>query len=154
MNTSCPRCQGTLMERTTQKAVFEICSGCGGLLADRPEFTKFVNEMLDLVRSKIRLDHPPTTIEDQRPVMQCIECSSTMERFGYLESRHVTLDRCTPCEILFVDGDEIEAVIRLAARTKLREEEQMAQRDELAAHLASLVNATLIGRGYASLATP
>ena len=124
---NCPRCHQPLVAddyptgaRVMGQTSVPIhrCDACNGLLVALRHNAPFVDALAeDLaphVRPGDRLDPHP----GHAAVAGCPRCGVAMERFGYLESAVVTLDRCRACAVIWHDGDELTTTAALCARNR------------------------------------
>jgi len=88
-------------------------------------------------------------IPDERGPASCPDCHGPMSRFGYMESRYVTLDRCGICAVIWIDDGELGSMVSLFARTCDRKATQERDRAEWARHLSAMIY--IGGRGRYSL---
>ncbi len=58
----------------------------------------------------------PRRVGDVGPVDACPSCASPMKHVGYLGGDRVFVDRCDTCHALWLDGDEIDAIVMLNRR--------------------------------------
>lgn len=136
---ACPRCSTSLTNRTLADATFDVCDSCGGLLLLQPDLVRMLRALT--AAGPIGTDAIVAAVDDQPGDIACPGCSKTMETFGYMETRLAMLDRCLRCRLIWVDGPELETVVRLFARTSARAAEKQEQLDELDRHLSALVYA-------------
>lgn len=89
---------------------------------------------------------PPTEPDSRTAV--CPGCSGTMQGFGYLESRFAWLDRCKSCQVIWIDRDELDTVVKLAAKNVKQHDRQLAERRELNESLTRLVWVNFDDKGF------
>lgn len=133
----CPRCATALTHRTLQDARFDVCGHCGGLLLLQPDLVRMLRALT--AACPVGTDDIVASVGDQPGDIDCPRCARPMETFGYMETRLAMLDRCSPCRLVWVDGSELETVVRLFARTSARANEKQEELNELSRHLTAVV---------------
>ncbi len=83
-------------------------------------------------------------------VAACPSCGAAMERFGYMGTNRVFLDRCGRCLLLWIDGEEVTTLAMVYARTQARGQERRAFYDERAKSLEGVAHRVLIARAMMS----
>lgn len=127
----CPRC-GTddLVEGKYHKVPLARCSSCGGVWVEIRHNVAFLDALARDLAADVNLDTEIPPWSGQETVAHCPRCSAAMERFGYLGTNRVYLDRCGRCMALWHDGDELGTTAALHARTTLRLAVRASQRKE------------------------
>jgi Zn-finger nucleic acid-binding protein len=142
----CGRCGGGLEGGDFGGVQFKRCLGCQGLLVEQPVFVRLLDRLTETLGEHIGVDGPiPPVLSDVKPV-PCPACSSVMERFGYMETRTVFLDRCRTCKLLWVDREELQTAVMMHARTTHRADAQKTALIELTEHLSRIVIRGVKGR--------
>lgn len=136
---ACLRCDGTLDDTELGGVDFERCNDCHGILIERPCLIPLLDRLTDELGEYIAQDGPIPPVPDDHAPAACPECGRAMQTFGYLETRTVFLDRCTPCGLLWIDPEELQTMVVMHARSTQRAAAQQAERDELNEHLSRLV---------------
>jgi len=131
---TCPRCQGTLQSGSFGEAPVHMCDGCASVLVaiqhNIPMLTQLGAGLTDAdLQAPIDVHH---TDEGVRP---CPKCHAPMEPFPYMGVKAVTLDRCGPDRLLFLDVEEVTAAATLLIRTQRRVDERRAENE---AHLQNM----------------
>jgi Zn-finger nucleic acid-binding protein len=135
----CPRCQTALHEVDLLGIPLDSCPDNCGLLVPMNQLVPLMTRFVDETHDDIDPDMQVQVVEDTHGTAACPDCAKPMTRFGYMESRIVTLDRCTACWQVWIDTDELEAMVRLYARTTGRADAQYEERQELNRRLSALV---------------
>ena len=135
----CPRCQADLHEVELLGVDLDSCPENCGLLVPMNKLVPLMTRFVDETHDEIDPDMQVEIVEDNHGTAACPDCGKAMTRFGYMESRIVTLDRCTDCWQVWIDTDELESMVRLYARTTGRADAQYEERQELNRRLSSLV---------------
>ncbi len=85
------------------------CSGCGGMIISRQELRPYFLLMIDADN----LPMPPAQVGERTgpafgQELICPECSGPMVEFNYCYDSNQMLNRCQACDLLWVDGWELE----------------------------------------------
>lgn len=136
---ACPRCNKPLLERTVGTAAIEACDACQGLLVEQKHLVPLLSFLSKNSADVLDLDHPPEAVADSNPPIPCPDCEKTMQRFGYMESRLVMLDRCNACWLVWIDDGELPPMVHMHARLTRQTDTHFRERQELADHLSRLV---------------
>ena len=120
----CVRCGDELREGTYQGVPLRRCVGCGGVLVE----IRHNVPLLEALAANLAADVDPyTEIEATHgpaETVACPSCRSDMERFGYVGTPTVYLDRCGPCLLLWIDAEEITTLAAVFARTQRRTDDR------------------------------
>ena len=143
----CPRCGGEFEPQQLGEAEYEVCEDCGGVLIPQNRVIAFMTVLGEALGSSSLADGPIEPAPSDEAVVVCPDCDRPMTRFGYMESRVVTLDRCTPCAQVWIDKEELPTMVQLYARTHSRKQERQEVLDEWIRHLSAMVAA---GNGYSA----
>ncbi|MCB9676964.1 MAG: zf-TFIIB domain-containing protein [Alphaproteobacteria bacterium] len=135
----CPRCDAPLQEASILGQSVDRCPARHGLLVEQRRLIPLVEALVSATIEVIDLDDPIEPVPDSHGVAGCPDCARPMTRFGYMETRTVTLDRCQPCGIVWIDEGELEPMIRMNAKTTGRAREREAEVHELERHLSAIV---------------
>ena len=116
------RRDGPCCGRTLQSAPADpgalACDACHGILVPGDGLLALLDRRVLAVRPE-----PPTPPPDARSALVCPLCRERMGRFRYLESHDgVELDECTACEVMWIDGDEVDALVAAYAPSARRHE--------------------------------
>ncbi|MCB9686822.1 MAG: zf-TFIIB domain-containing protein [Alphaproteobacteria bacterium] len=127
----CPRC-GTddLVQGRYHKVPLSRCDKCGGVYVEIKHNVHFLDALAKDLAAEVNLDTEIPPHEGQDAVALCPRCSGAMERFGYLGTNRVYLDRCGRCMALWHDGDELGTTAALHARTTMRLQSRAVSRRE------------------------
>jgi Zn-finger nucleic acid-binding protein len=120
----------------------DSCPDNCGLLVKMNQLVPLMKRFVDETHDEIDPDMQVEVVEDHHGTATCPDCAKPMTRFGYMESRIVTLDRCMPCWQVWIDTEELESMVRLYARTTGRADAQYEERQELERRLSALVAAS------------
>ena len=84
----------------------------------------FLDRLADEMAADLDPDADIAAAPGPEGVATCPKCTRAMERFGYLGTNKVTLDRCGPCLLIWHDGDELGTTAALHARTTRRRDDR------------------------------
>jgi len=141
----CPRCEQPLRARAVSKVPVHHCAGCDGLMVQ-------LKHTVQLVQALGRqLDEQPAIDEHIEPVPHdgvTLHCPAghAMTASGYMGARIAIIDRCERCKVLFIDGPEVEPLVRQYLRTKARGDDRRAHLDQQLAELDKRVTQMLMTR--------
>jgi len=133
----CPRCEGTLQGGAFGEVPVHMCDGCASVLVDIMRNIPMLGQLAEGL-TQADLDGPIELHEDDGEIRNCPKCAKPMERFDYMGSGVVTLDRCSPDRLLFLDVEEVTAAAILLTRTRGRLDQRRA---ENAAHVKGIEEA-------------
>jgi Zn-finger nucleic acid-binding protein len=113
----CPRCQTGLRETEYDDVEIEVCPECSGEWLRSGELGRIVehhNEVftpeeiasLDAVNKEVL-----TAEKDDHDELYCPECEDVlMEHFNYGETSGIILHKCTECDGIWTDKDELRKI--------------------------------------------
>ena len=111
----CPVCRTPLSERHVQDVRVHLCTGCGGILYTRDTFRQHVARLRESPLEQLstpELLHrkviPQRLIPSEGKM--CPWCNGAMSAFNYGYDSNIILDRCSKCELIWADRDEIVKV--------------------------------------------
>ncbi len=99
----CPKCRKVDLIEATSKSTgvtLDRCPQCNGLWCDRGELER----MLDVVVSDLEIPH-----DSELSTRKCPRCSRTLRAIPY-RGTLVTVDACTNCAGLWLDGGELQSL--------------------------------------------
>jgi hypothetical protein len=86
------------------------CTECKGLLLPLPLFATTVMTKRRAARTPSVIPPPGSPRDLQRP-LYCPNCGEKMLTDWYYGPGNVVIDRCEPCEFVWLDGGELQRVI-------------------------------------------
>jgi Zn-finger nucleic acid-binding protein len=116
----CPRCNTVLSRIEYEGVTIEVCSDCKGEWLFAGELEKIVEHhdkvftpeeiaSLDPVNKEIF-----TAEKDDHDELNCPACESIqMEHFNYGDTSGIILHKCTECDGIWMDKDELEKIEEL-----------------------------------------
>ena len=116
----CPRCGSAIRSGRFRGVDVSRCPDCRGVLVALRSNVPFLDRLVDELAADVDLETPIEPVAGPFGVATCPVCDVAMERFGYLGTKTVILDRCTPCLLIWHDGDELGTTAALHARTTRR----------------------------------
>lgn len=142
----CCRC-GTALQQGTYKSVpLRRCSGCEGLLVEVRHNVPLLEALSKDVAAEIDVHSEIPPNPGAGGAATCPSCGSGMERFGYMGTNKVFLDRCGRCLLLWVDGEEVVTLAMVYARTQARGDDRRAFYAERAKSLESTAHSVVMAR--------
>ena len=106
----CPRCAVPLFDEAWSGSNVGHCPKCRGLWVPQRVLVSYIEH-----RSHSVIDGP-RKVGDVGPVDACPSCTKPMKHVGYLGGDRVFVDRCDTCHALWLDADELEAIVVLNRR--------------------------------------
>lgn len=113
MTHGCPDCRLPLVDKTYNQVSFRECPECTGLWILEKDLTSIEAEDAHALAIVDSLDRPtkdPVYNSGARP---CPACGLLMERFRFLQSTSIILDRCVCCEGIWADDGELAQMARV-----------------------------------------
>ena len=124
----CPRCAEPLVQGSFGDVAVHMCQGCASVIVALSDSIALFEQVgAGLTTEEIAAPLVPHADEGVR---SCPKCTSPMDRFGYMGTDEVVLDRCSPCGHLFLDVEEVTAAATLFVRTRGRVEANRREADE------------------------
>lgn len=121
---SCPRCREGMKELPNRRAVIDRCDQCKGTFFDQGEMIRLLGESAD---PKYWLQ-AATSRQAGLSEIDCPRCKAGMAlRRLASDELQVEVDHCGECGGLWLDGGEVDVVMRIGARQLAREKAE--QRD-------------------------
>jgi Zn-finger nucleic acid-binding protein len=120
----CPRCQLAMMEVPNRRAVIDRCAGCNGIFFDQGEMIRLLGESAD---PKYWLQ-AASSRQVGLSEIDCPRCQTGMAlRKLASEDVQVEVDHCGECGGLWLDGGEVDSVMRIGARQLARDKAAHAE---------------------------
>lgn len=117
----CPRCDAQLTaKKANNKLDVHVCTECTGTLVAQNRLVALLEMIAQPLRHVVDVDEPIEPISDHEQPSRCPRCRSTMESFGYMGTKLVTADRCSPCAVIWTDPEELGTMALLYLRTNKR----------------------------------
>jgi len=115
----CPVCHQALQAAAMDGNYrLDACANCRGLLMDREVFAGAVTAKR---RSATTLSVMPKRVSrrqlDRR--ITCPSCAATMLTDWYYGPGHVVIDRCETCDLLWLDGGELQTIVEAPGPDRL-----------------------------------
>ena len=139
---NCPRCTTPLAPHTLEGIASHRCEACDGLLLPQRELVRLLDELIAQLGDALDAGVAPQIHEDPHGTAQCPQCSRAMTRFGYMESKVLTLDRCATCWLLWFDTGELLTAVQMRFRTTHMAREHERAYDQLAQRMSAIWRAT------------
>jgi Zn-finger nucleic acid-binding protein len=117
---NCPRCHAVLAETEYDGVNIEVCSGCKGEWLFAGELQKIVDHHDEVftpeeIASLNAVDQQILTAEkDDHDELNCPACEDVqMEHFNYGDTSGIILHKCTECDGIWMDKDELKKIEEL-----------------------------------------
>jgi len=126
---NCPRCDQALVDEEYEGASVKRCVFCGGVLVERRKMPRIVVrrekgfgprvKKLAELSQKNGLEKLRSKVKDKREsLLKCPKCEVTMMRNYYTMAYLIEVDRCSFCNYVWFDKDELEMVQYLIENKK------------------------------------
>jgi Zn-finger nucleic acid-binding protein len=94
----------------------------------------------------------PTEGWQNEPKFLCPDCRQTMDKYGYMSIAAIQIDRCDPCALVWLDGDELQNMVLALAKSNYRSESewQRLQREKVDIVEVGVQGASQVGRQHSS----
>jgi len=111
----CPKC-ALEMERSDfmERWIF-ICSQCKGAAVYQKDLSHLLKGIYKRLKESIDLTQPLQPVLDRLMPINCPSCQKPMHQHGYMGSKHVIIDICPDCGVLFLDQYEAAVMALLYA---------------------------------------
>jgi Zn-finger nucleic acid-binding protein len=116
----CPRCSTVLTETEYDGATIEVCSNCKGQWLFAGELEKIVEHHDEVftpeeIASLDAVNKETFTAEkDDHDELNCPACENIpMEHFNYGDTSGIILHKCTECDGIWMDKDELKKIEEL-----------------------------------------
>jgi uncharacterized protein len=116
----CPRCSSVLAETEYDGVEIEVCSGCQGEWLFAGELQKIAEHHDEVFTSEeiASLDAVDKAIftaeKDDHDELNCPACENVpMEHFNYGDTSGIILHKCTECDGIWMDKDELKKIEEL-----------------------------------------
>jgi Zn-finger nucleic acid-binding protein len=124
MSASCPRCQKPLETAQVDTIQVRLCQDCRGVLLAHPDLVQMIEASWRAVSEKQAEETQFRAPEgwQQEGVLRCPDCGQAMEKYGYMGIGAIQIDRCDPCNLVWLDTDELQNMVLALAKTNHRSE--------------------------------
>jgi Zn-finger nucleic acid-binding protein len=116
---TCPVCRQPLEAAVLDDDYrLDACAQCHGLLMDREAFAAAVTEKRQTAPTPSVLPKKVSPRQLDRRV-NCPNCAATMITDWYYGPGHVVIDRCEVCDLVWLDGGELQTIVEAPGRDRL-----------------------------------
>lgn len=119
---ACGRCGGALEPETFGDAVAASCAGCGGIAMKQGAMIPSLQVLAKAFAADMTYDKELPRTEVPTHTVACRTCGQAMVPFGYMETRICYAHRCATCWEVWIDSEQLPAILLLYARTNFRRE--------------------------------
>lgn len=84
-----------------------ICPECKGAVVYQKNLSHILTRLYQHFKKNININRPLSLIPDKNIKIFCPACGQKMHQHGYMGSKHVIIDICQDCGLLFVDRYEL-----------------------------------------------
>ena len=107
----CPVCRQHLVRAVMDDRVhIEICERCKGILMAREAFARTLTAQRRAATTPSVTPSPADRADLARRI-DCPRCGETMITDWYYGPGNIVIDRCTPCEVVWLDAGELKRAI-------------------------------------------
>ena len=102
----CPKCEGALAPLVVDGVEVDRCGACRGVWFDKRELSEVLPR--PAAKSLLGGGEDPQALDQKRA--KCPRDGSPLLRVHSLRNQSVTLDTCSVCQGIWLDGGEFEAL--------------------------------------------
>ena len=124
MSAVCPHCRKPLETAQVDTIQVRLCQVCRGVLLAHPDLVQILEASWHAVSEKQAEETQFHTADGWRKeaVLHCPDCGKTMEKYGYLGIGAIQIDRCNPCNLVWLDTNELQNMVLAMAQSNYRSE--------------------------------
>ncbi len=119
-NAVCPRDGGNLDDGHFHDTPVRHCKTCDGVLVKQNQLVALLLAMSTDIADHIDEDSEVTPMPDPGDRLDCPECKTKMDSYGYMGSSAVTIDCCQQCLWLWIDPGELGTMCVIYQRANKR----------------------------------
>lgn len=112
----CPRCKTPLTRGTYAAVRVYRCDACSGIALQQRHILPVLEKLAIAAYEEVSLNVPPPIARDTTATLTCPNCQSGMERYGYMGSNQLMIDRCPDCTLIWLDKDELPTMVAMHVR--------------------------------------
>ena len=142
----CPRCAVALERGSAGDVQAAVCKACVGTLLERAALGSLLEVLAHQHYGTVSADANLPAVPDEHGVVDCPACDARMERYGYMGSRKVMIDGCSACDRIWLDADELVAMVRMYVQFDKR-----ADTAARAGPLSDIVGVHMNAQAYAAM---
>jgi Zn-finger nucleic acid-binding protein len=106
----CSLCKTPFLRGMVDQCQVEFCDTCRGILLSRRGFAELVHRRRAWAQSA-SVTPTPTSPAELRRKINCPKCGSQMTTDWYYGPGNVVIDRCVPCDLVWLDYGELTRII-------------------------------------------
>lgn len=130
---NCPRCKTLGQENQLNLSRIgnldiDICSECGGIWFDKQEMgiaTGFSKEEIQALSNMLSNTSQVDKFQDKE--LECPKCNIPMYKYRYMYTSNIYIDSCEKCEGIWLDKNELIAIIDYLEEASKIDPEKEAQ---------------------------
>lgn len=116
---ACPLCRQSLQEAVMDSRYrLDACPACRGLLMAREVFAATVSAKRNTAPTLTVMPKKVSPRQLERQI-HCPSCDATMLTDWYYGRGHVVIDRCEACDLVWLDGGELQTIIEAPGPDRL-----------------------------------
>jgi Zn-finger nucleic acid-binding protein len=138
VSAGCPRCQKPLETAQVDTIQVRLCQACRGVLLAHSDLVQILEASWRAVSEKQAEETQFRASEgwQKEMVLRCPDCGQIMEKYGYMGLGAIQIDRCDPCNLVWLDTNELQNMILALAKSNYHSEHAMKMEQEGALDLA------------------
>ncbi len=106
----CALCRTPFLGGLIDDYPVEYCDRCDGILLNREDFAELVRRRRASAETASVIPTPTSPAELRRKI-KCPKCGLQMTTDWYYGPGHVVMDRCTSCDLVWLDHGELKQII-------------------------------------------
>ncbi len=116
----CPKCFKTdLIQVEEQGIELDYCQKCGGIWFDQGELQHLIEKKVQLTFDQIKKEETPL-MEDFKEA-NCPRCSILMSKAPDRDIANLTIDQCSQCDGVWLDGGEFNRLSKEEIMEKMKD---------------------------------
>ena len=151
MSEACPRCKQAFTSGHLSKVPVAACEPCNGTLVAQLDLIRLLEGLSSPLLARFAVDTQLEAVPDASARVDCPRCARRMYRDDYCGAGLVSFDRCTKCNVLWFDSEELGGMTLMWARMNARQARtQEVIRDAIPS--IDPLSTRMVGRGLLGLA--
>jgi Zn-finger nucleic acid-binding protein len=132
VSANCPRCQKPLEEAQVDSYQVRLCGTCKGVLIVHADLTAILESSWRVVARNFaeKAEFHARDGWQSEAALHCPDCGQAMEKYGYMGMAAVQVDRCERCELVWLDGNELQNMVIALAQSNYRSQHSFQREQE------------------------